>query len=226
MGAAPAERADRREVVLLQGRRRALWYPRPQWDSDVRHLMFRAAVAAALLAASLPLASPAKAQAPAAPQDASAPRRTEPSPAAPAAPAGAPAPSLEPRVVKAREVTVITGSRFRVGKDRYQVFGVRSPRPRTGQCVMERLRGRQSRAALRRIMSRGEIRIVPTGQTNAFGDQVARVWVDGQSVARRLINARAAVARRPGQNYNPWCISLRRQPTPPELPISAPPPAQ
>lgn len=114
--------------------------------------------------------------------------------------------------MRPREITVISGSRFRVGSERYQVFGVRAPRPRAGQCVMERLRGRQSRSALRRILSRGEIRIVPTGGTNALGDRTARVFVDGQSVARRLIDARAAVPRRLGESFNPWCISLRRPP--------------
>jgi hypothetical protein len=114
--------------------------------------------------------------------------------------------------VRPKDVTIISGSRFRVGNDRYQVFGVRTPRPRAGQCVMERLRGRQSRAALRRILSRGEIRIVPTGGTNALGDRTARVFVDGQGVARKLIDARAAVPRRASENFNPWCISLRRPP--------------
>jgi endonuclease YncB( thermonuclease family) len=92
------------------------------------------------------------------------------------------------------------------------VFGVRTPRPRVGQCVYERLRGRQSRAALRRILSRGDIHIAPTGQLNQLGDKMARVSVDGQSVARRLVAARVAIVRRPGQNYNPWCLSLRRPP--------------
>lgn len=127
-------------------------------------------------------------------------------------PQAAPAPAGEVRVVRPRDVTILSGSRFRVGNERYQVFGVREPRPRGGQCVYERLRGRQSRAALRRILSRGEIRIAPTGSLNALGDRLARVTVDGQSVARRLINARAAVIRRPGQNFNPWCLSLRRPP--------------
>ncbi len=121
-----------------------------------------------------------------------------------------PAPPADARIVRPPEVTIISGSRFRVGNERYQVFGVRTPRARGGQCVYERLRGRQSRAALRRILSRGEIRIMPTGQVNQLGDRLARVSVDGQSVARRLINARAAIVRRPGQNFNPWCISLRR----------------
>jgi hypothetical protein len=114
--------------------------------------------------------------------------------------------------VRPKDITVMSGSRFRVGNDRYQVFGVRTPRPRAGQCVMERLRGRQARSTLRRILSRGEIRIVPTGGVNSLGDRTARVWVDGQSVARRLVDARAAVARRLGETFNPWCISLRRPP--------------
>ena len=116
------------------------------------------------------------------------------------------------RIVKPRDVTIVSGSRFRVGNDRYQVFGVRTPRPRGGQCLMERLRGRQARAALRRILSRGEIRIAPTGQLNQFGDKLARVTVDGQAVRRRLIDARAALPRRGNEAFNPWCISLRKPP--------------
>ena len=133
------------------------------------------------------------------------------------------APAPDVRVVRPRDVTIVSGSRFRVGNERYQVFGVRAPRSRGGQCVMERLRGRQSRAALRRILSRGEIRIAPTGQVNALGDRIARVTVDGHSVARRLVDARAAVARRlSSDSYNPWCISLRRPPTPPgAVPVPA-----
>lgn len=145
------------------------------------------------------------------------PAASQSAPAAPTPPettgamaADAPMPA-DARVVRPRDITIVSGSRFRVGNDRYQVFGVRAPRPRNGQCVMERLRGRQSRAALRRILSRGEIRIAPTGQLNQLGDKIARVTVDGHSVRRRLIDARAAVPRR-GENFNPWCISLRKPP--------------
>jgi hypothetical protein len=154
---------------------------------------------AALLA--LALAGPVSAQTPAPPAQ----------PPAPAAQPPAPSP-LEARVVRSKDIVVISGSRFRVGNDRYQVFGVRTPRPRAGQCVMERLRGRQSRSALRRILARGEIRIAPTGQVNALGDRIARVSVDGQSARRRLIDARAALPRRGNESFNPWCISLRRPP--------------
>jgi hypothetical protein len=77
---------------------------------------------------------------------------------------------------------------------------------------MERLRGRQARAALRRILSRGEIRIAPTGQLNQFGDKIARVTVDGQTVRRKLIDARAGLPRRGNEAFNPWCISLRKPP--------------
>jgi len=133
----------------------------------------------------------------------------QPPPAA--APAQAPAaPALEPRTVRPRDITVITGSRFRIGNERYQIFGIRTPRPRAGQCLMERLRGRRARSTLRRILSRGEIRIVPTGQTNAIGDKLVRVSVDGQGVRRKLIDARVARPRRANETYNPWCISLRR----------------
>jgi hypothetical protein len=148
------------------------------------------------------------------PPAASAPAPANPStsPAAAGQAPAAPSVSAEARVVRPKDVTVISGSRFRVGNERYQVFGVRTPRPRAGQCVMERLRGRQSRAALRRILSRGEIRITPTGNLNALGEKIARVTVDGYSVARRLIDARAAVPRRASETFNPWCISLRRPP--------------
>ena len=175
------------------------------------------------LAAASTLAVTALAQGhPSAPADAPPLFPQQPAQSAPAAqPQAAPAPDV--RVVRPRDVTIVSGSRFRVGNERYQVFGVRAPRSRGGQCVMERLRGRQSRAALRRILSRGEIRIAPTGQVNALGDRIARVTVDGHSVARRLVDARAAVARRlSSDSYNPWCISLRRPPTPPgAVPVPA-----
>ncbi len=156
------------------------------------------------------LVDAASAQAPAPP--AAAPAQTQPPAMAPAA-AAAPSPGagFEPRVVRPREVSVITGSRFRVGNERYQIHNVRTPRPRLGECVMERLRGRRSRSALRRILSRGEIRIVPTGQVSPLGDKVARVYVNGQSVRRKLIDARAALPRR-SESFNPWCISLRKPP--------------
>ena len=77
---------------------------------------------------------------------------------------------------------------------------------------MERLRGRQARATLRRILSRGEIRIAPTGQINRDGYKLARVTVDGTSVRRRLLDARAALPRRGNESFNPWCISLRKPP--------------
>lgn len=170
----------------------------------MRHKRLLSALVVVALAGPVPSAF-VLAQTPAAPLVPVAPVAPAPAPQPPAPPA------LEPRIVRPKDVTVISGSRFRVGNDRYQVFGVRTPRPRGGQCVMERLRGRQSRGALRRILSRGEIRIAPTGQVNAFGDKLARVSVDGYSVRRRLIDARAALPRR-GEGFNPWCISLRRPP--------------
>lgn len=178
---------------------------------DVRHSRVLSGLVALAVAVGMASAAVAQGQ---------TPSPAGPNPAGSGAPAagsphaGTPQPQapLEARVVKARDISVISGSRFRVGQERYQIFGIRSPRPVAGQCLMERLRGRQARVALRRILSRGEIRIAPTGQINPLGDRIARVWVEGHSVARRLVNARAAVVRRPGESFNPWCISLRRSP--------------
>jgi hypothetical protein len=180
------------------------------------------AAASALAATALSQGHPS---APASPPPLFAPQQpTQRAPTAETAPAPQPQAAADARVVRPRDITVMTGSRFRVGNERYQVFGVRTPRPRGGQCIYERLRGRQSRAALRRILSRGEIQIAPTGQVNALGDRIARVTVDGRNVARRLIDARAGIPRRLSESYNPWCISLRRAQTPPSLaPAPAPP---
>jgi hypothetical protein len=156
-----------------------------------------------LLAAAL-AASAAFAQTPApAPPAAPAPA-TRPAP--PAVRPAAPAPQV--RIVRPREVTVLGASTFRVGSDRYQIAGVYAPRSRAGQCLMERLRGRNARAALRRMMARGEIRIFPTGEVTPGGFRLARVTVNGQSVRRRLINRRLVLARRP-VGRNPWCIGGR-----------------
>ena len=195
-----ALRSDSRvRVVAPAGLAPILAGPRILQGGDVRHKRLLSALVVVALAGPVPFGF-VLAQTPAAPPVALPPVPQPPAP-----------PALEPRIVRPKDVIVISGSRFRVGNDRYQVFGVRTPRPRGGQCVMERLRGRQSRSALRRILSRGEIRIAPTGQVNAFGDKLARVSVDGYSVRRRLIDARAALPRR-GEGFNPWCISLRRPP--------------
>lgn len=209
--------ANGRELVLLRIESPSLCYGKPCSGTDLRDVRHSRVLSGFFtLAVAFGMGSAAMAQAqmpsPAAPTPSvpNAPSEATPSHAKPAATQAQAA--SEPRLVKAREVSVISGSRFRIGQERYQIFGIRSPRSVGGQCVMERLRGRQARAALRRIFSRGEIRIAPTGQLNPLGDKIARVWVDGQSVARRLVNARAAVARRPGESFNPWCISLRRPP--------------
>ena len=156
-----------------------------------------------LLAAALS-ASAALAQAPT-PPAAPAPAAAPPA-QAPAVRPAAPAP--QGRIVRPRDVSVLGASTFRVGNERYQIAGVYAPRSRGGQCLMERLRGRNARAALRRMMSRGEIRIFPSGEVTPGGFRLARVTVNGQSVRRRLINQRLVLARRPA-GRNPWCIGGR-----------------
>jgi hypothetical protein len=211
MAAQRATRAGGRELVSLRRPTRPLSYAE-RYDRDRIRNVQHARLLSALLAVAASVGSSALAQAPMPSPVAPSPAHPPATSAAPGQPQTAPAPPPDARVVRPRDVTVISGSRFRVGKETYQVFGVRTPRPRVGQCVYERLRGRQSRAALRRILSRGDIHIAPTGQLNQLGDKMARVSVDGQSVARRLVAARVAIVRRPGQNYNPWCLSLRRPP--------------
>ena len=115
----------------------------------------------------------------------------------------------EERVVRSSEVTVLSGSVFRVGDERYQVAGVRTPRPRTGRCLLERRKGREARTALRRLLRRGDIRLVPTGQIGPRGERFARVLVDRADVAQRLISRRIAVPRQAAEGRNPWCLNMR-----------------
>lgn len=121
--------------------------------------------------------------------------------------AGAQAP--DSRVVRPSEITVLSGSVFRIGDERYQVAGVRTPRPRGGRCLLERRRGREARTALRRLLRRGEVRITPTGQVGPRGERFAQVQVERVDVAQRLIDRRVAVPRQAAEGRNPWCLNLR-----------------
>lgn len=121
----------------------------------------------------------------------------------------APAPVSEARTVRPSEIVVLSGSVFRIGDDRYQVAGVRTPRPRFGQCLLERRKGREARATLRRLLRRGDIRLIPTGAVGPRGERIVRVLADRQDVAQRLIERRVAVPRQAGEGRNPWCLSMR-----------------
>lgn len=120
-----------------------------------------------------------------------------------------PQPAPEERVVRPSEVTVLSGSVFRVGDERYQVAGVRTPRPRGGRCLLERRKGREARTALRRLLRRGEIRLTPTGQVGPRGERFVRVVVDRRDVGQRLLDRRIAVPRQASEGRNPWCLNMR-----------------
>ena len=115
----------------------------------------------------------------------------------------------ETRLIRPSEIVVLGGSVFRVGDELYQVAGIRTPRPRRGRCLLERRRGREARSALRRLLRRGEIRVIPTGQIGAGGARLAQVTVDRQDLAQRLIERRFAVSRQGPEGRNPWCLNLR-----------------
>lgn len=149
----------------------------------VRPTILSAAVATALCGA------PALAQAPA-----------EPATTAAANPAPAGRLTLNPG-----QVRVVGSASFQVGRDLYQVSGVRSPRATQGACLYERLRGREARKALVRIMRNGPIVVTPTGTVTRRGARLAEVNVRGRNVAQTLI-AREAALPAANATRNPWCI--------------------
>ncbi len=157
----------------------------------------RAALSAAALAlAALLLAPvPARAQAPAAPAD----------PAEPAATAATPAQAPGRLTLAPKDVTVVGSATFRVGRDLYQIAGIRSPRTARGACLYERLRGREARKTLVRLMRSGPIVVTPTGNVTRRGVRLAQVSARGRNVAQALVAREVALpATRGGRN--PWCL--------------------
>ena len=118
------------------------------------------------------------------------------------------APQQNARIVTRSDITVVSGSVLRVGNETFRIRGLRTPRPSRGRCLFERIRGREARKALRRLLSRGEIAIIPTGLLTPRGEKLARVTVDGKSVRARLIERDAAHPRAGYEKGNPWCVNL------------------
>jgi endonuclease YncB( thermonuclease family) len=104
-----------------------------------------------------------------------------------------------------REVTVVGSGIFRVGRDLYRVAGIRSPRVTASACFYERLRGREARKALVRIMRNGPIVVTPTGAVTPRGVRLAEVTVRGRNVGQMLIAREVAL---PASNLrrNAWCL--------------------
>ncbi|KAA2244158.1 hypothetical protein [Salinarimonas soli] len=142
--------------------------------------------------------------------------QTAPAVAAPAmppaeAPAAPPATGATPRAAQPRltlnpgDVTVVGGATFRVGRDLYRVAGIRAPRVTASACYYERLRGRESRKAMVRIMRNGPIVVTPTGAVTPRGVRLAEVTVRGRSIGQTLVARELAL---PASNLqrNPWCL--------------------
>lgn len=113
-----------------------------------------------------------------------------------------------PVVVSARDVTVITGAIFRVGGDTYEIAGLRAPRVNRAQCLYERLRGREARKTLTRVLNKARVEIIPTGRVSLGGARLAHVRANGQSVRKKMIEAGVAVPRAGHARGNPWCVKV------------------
>jgi len=131
-------------------------------------------------------------------------------PAAPETTAATPAPPPGRLTLSPRDVTVVGSATFRVGRDLYRVAGIRAPRANRGACLYERLRGREARKQLVRLLRNGPIVVTPTGVLNPRqGVRLAEVSVRGRSVAQALIAGEVAL---PVSNSarNPWCLGGAR----------------
>jgi len=123
-------------------------------------------------------------------------------------PARAPVPAVTAPVrltLSPKDVAVVGSGTFRVGRDLYRVAGIRLPRATASACYYERLRGREARKALARIMSNGPIVVTPTGAVTPRGARLADVTVRGRSVSQMLIAREVAL---PASNLrrNAWCL--------------------
>ncbi|WP_188611072.1 hypothetical protein [Chelatococcus reniformis] len=119
----------------------------------------------------------------------------------------APAPAGPPRTVAASQVTVVTGSIFRVGSQAYQISGMRTARIARAQCFYEKRVGRAAQRALRRMLARGPIEVTPVGGTSLMGAPFVAVKVKGQDVRQRMIARGYAIPRAAlNDRRNPWCV--------------------
>jgi endonuclease YncB( thermonuclease family) len=145
------------------------------------------------------MAAPALAQTPALVQ--------APVPPEPAATA-ATAPPTGRLTLTPAQVAVVGSATFRVGRDLYQVAGIRSPRATRGACLYERLRGREARKQLVRLMRTGPIVVAPTGTVTRRGARLAEVTARGRNVGATLI-ARDVALPATAASRNPWCLGSR-----------------
>lgn len=118
-----------------------------------------------------------------------------------------PAPAGPPRIVAPSQVTVVTGSIFRIGSQTYQISGMRTARIVRAQCFYEKRVGRAAQRALKRLLSRGPIEVTPAGGTSLMGFPFVAVKVKGQDVRQRMIARGYALPRGTlNDRRNPWCV--------------------
>lgn len=93
-------------------------------------------------------------------------------------------------------IAVHDGDSFRVGTERIRIAGIDAPE--LGRCPRHRTctpgNGQASKAALQRLLSRGEPVIVRVG-TDRYKRTLAKVYVRGSNVACDMIAGGFAVAR-------------------------------
>ncbi len=105
----------------------------------------------------------------------------------------------------AADISVRSGSVFTLKGERFQVSGVRAPRVTSAGCTFERLKGREARKTLQRLLRRGTIEIVPTGGVSGRGNRLVNVRVDGRSLRTLLLRTKIVLPSSQARG-NPWCV--------------------
>lgn len=106
---------------------------------------------------------------------------------------------------------IVDGDTVRHGYSKWRLEGIDAPAPRRGgwgaaRCPSEIIRGvRAKRRLFEELTSTGDVRLVPTGRRDPYGNPLARILVDGRDVGEILV---AAGLAKPWNGRGPkpdWC---------------------
>ena len=118
-------------------------------------------------------------------------------------PARGPVPAGAP--IAASELRVIDGDTIWWGDDRVRLIGYDAPEVASPQCASERSAGRAATAALRQaIGAASSIELAPISRRDRWGRVLARLYLDGEDVADRMIGNGLARVYHGGPRAG-WC---------------------
>ena len=111
------------------------------------------------------------------------------------------------RPVVVDRVRVLNADVFIIDGKHIRLAGAITPQPvPDARCWAEGLAAKQATAVVREMMKDAiDVRVEPTGRTDAYNRAVSRVFVDGQDLAARLHDDGMAAEGEPDSRTFSWC---------------------